>query len=405
MILKPKNITRMGEAYRPTLGPLPDREDVAELSAAWYEYFTSSRRPTPKPVLKESRLTGRDTKRLLKCVARHVTAETLEDETPTLARRHMGAGANGAAVAIAPCHPGRRGTRAPALVAERWVVVKGGGKDGTEPLSSPMEAEDSMAITKAAKGKTPHVVHTMGVVQSEVEGKGWTVSELLRPMLKPTRVHLPVSTLRGLLADLSFAGYARVLETVFQTLWTLAALQSALPGFIHQDLNEDNIMLTPGDGRPHTYTLVARRSGKQLSFRLPSAAGSVKFIDFEFASWSGVPRHVRKLRPYAKLGMDARPKPARDLALFIFVLRTTMQRVDAPRWAPLFSRFAEDVIPAKLQTSKLRTDYDSPTPNANTKIHAPRSGVLSPAQALKHDIFAPLRTRTAGRRPDFRITA
>lgn len=405
MILQPKVLFRLNVAYRPELGPLPDTHDVAELSTDEYRKAARSRRVPTKAVLRDSLLSEAGAKTLLRCVQRHVTEEALESETPRLPRRHMGDGANGAAVAMAPCAPGRL-SRAPRLAAESWVVVKGGGKDGTRPLNLPREAEDAMAITKAAEGKTPHVLRTIGVVPSARLGRGWSVSELLRPMLRPTRSRGAVSTLHGMLNNLSYVGYARILETVFQTVWTLAALQSALPGFIHQDLNEDNIMVTPGDGRAHTYVLTARRSKRSMAFRLPQAAGCVKFIDFEFSSWSRMPRHERKLRPFARLGMDADPKPSRDLALFIFVLRLAMQRIDAPKWAPLFLRFAEDVIPARFQTSRMRTAFDAPTRQANKAMHARGSGVLSPAQALTHPIFAPLRTRPpVGRAAAFRITA
>ena len=405
MILTPNNASRQGETYRVELGPLPDAEEVAALSIKYYNAASRARRKPTRAVLADSKLTGARAKALMKCVKRYVTAETLKEGTPNLARRKMGAGANGAAVALAACHPGKTGTRAPKLAAESWVVVKGGGEDGKRPLNLPLEAEDGVKVTEAARGKTPHVVQTLGVVPSDRVGRGWSVSELLRPMLRPTKTTEGVSTMRHLLSNLGHAGYARVLDAVFQTLWTLAALQNALPGFIHQDLNEDNIMLTPGDGRAHTYVLTKRGTGRGIAFKLPAASGSVKLIDFEFASWSRMPRHGRKLRPFAEYGMDARPKAARDMSLFLFVVRAAMQRVDAPAWAALFSRFIEDVLPAKHQVSALRTELDSATPKGNRAIHARRSGVQSPAQALTHAIFAPLRAPPrSGGRSAFRVT-
>lgn len=405
MILQPKNLSRLGIPFRADLGPLPEPDEVAHLSTKHYRAALRRRRAPPRSELAKNRVSDAKAARLLRCVQKRVSADSLREETPGLGRRFIGSGANGTAVALAPCHPGRIGLRAPKFVAENWVVVKG-GDDGTEPLNLPREAEDGMAIADAARGRTPHVLRTLGLIPSERVGRSWSVMELLRPMLRASRRRGAISTFAGMLSDARRVGYAHMLEAVFQTIWTLAALQEALPGFVHQDLNEGNIMVVPGTGRPTTYILRDRKTGREDAFRLPASAGAVKLIDFEFASWSGVPRHARKLKPHAKLGMSAAPNPVRDLALFVFLLRTAMQRTDAPAWSVLFSRFAEDVIPARLQRGRLRTELDTPTPAGNRALRARGSGVLPPAKALLHPIFSPFRVARASARGDvFRVSA
>lgn len=65
----------------------------------------------------------------------------------------------------------------------------------------------------------------------------------------------------------------------FQVLFTLASLQTKYPGFRHNDLKADNVLVTLGPARSYSF----KYNGLRRTFFLPAGV-SVKLIDFELAS-------------------------------------------------------------------------------------------------------------------------
>ena len=113
----------------------------------------------------------------------------------------------------------------------------------------------------------PHVAQI--VWAGKHEGNIAILTEFIEPYGK---IHT-MRELSSLASDLEWR------SAFFQVLFTLASLQAKHPGFRHNDLKADNVLVTCGPSQ--SYSL--QYNGLRRTFFLPAGV-SVKLIDFELAS-------------------------------------------------------------------------------------------------------------------------
>lgn len=146
---------------------------------------------------------------------------------------------------------------------------------------------------------------------------------------------------------------AAVRHTVFQVLYTLACLQSLLPGFRHNDLSTNNVLVryVPG-GVTATYVIGG------LAYRVSGVPVLVALADYDFVH---VPNHASLTNERITGGlyptMTGAPHPGYDAHFFLSSVARCLRRRAQP--FPAFFGFAAAVLTAP---DRLAAPHDCCTP-------------------------------------------
>ncbi len=173
--------------------------------------------------------------------------------------------------------------------ADSWRVLVAKFGLGEDTERQPCVQHERQALRVVARAPTPHIVR-------EVWGAACQEPDRLLPSsvccLEFVEPWGSIHTMRQLAAKGSDAQWR---EAILQVVFTLLALQATFPGFRHNDLKADNVLITapPADMAQHgTVYAVDARSCVGLPeaarvrrvWRLPRPQLHVKIIDFELAS-------------------------------------------------------------------------------------------------------------------------
>lgn len=129
----------------------------------------------------------------------------------------------------------------------------------------------------------------------------------------------------------------------FQVLFTLLQLQTFYPGFKHNDLKADNVLITNSPKNNLIYTVLGRQGKK--TFRLRNCAVFAKIIDFELACTPdySVIRSSNVLKTdkllYYEFGLTKDKCDAFDIHLLII---DVLKHVEDPN----FQKFINDFFPS-----------------------------------------------------------
>lgn len=179
---------------------------------------------------------------------------------------------------------------------------------------------------------------------------------------------------------------------LFQIVFTLAQLQLVFPGFRHNDLKDNNVlvvMLAEAERFSHTYVLGGGGVGPKR-FRLERAPVDIKIVDFATAH-AHVPAlsnpHVLE-DVFAPQGITKFFCPLYDLHFLVYCF--FMRAYSFPPCAVLttVTRFFYDVIPPKYFLSERLTDGSRLTLAAQHELVADATlAYRSPVEVLDHPFF------------------
>jgi serine/threonine protein kinase len=182
---------------------------------------------------------------------------------------------------------------------------------------------------------------------------------------------------------------------LFQLYYTLACIQYHHPGFKHNDLKCDNILVFKPKTTKTNMFNEYKIYGKV--FYLPANCMQLKIMDFDFSSTDAISNLKIEDQGFNKMGLSTSPNPLYDIHFFLNDVYRLIERT------PIFNALISSVLPIKykgtdsnyLKRYRLSSYYKN---NKQLKgkdfNYIPKKGdILSPIEMILYgDMFSDIKT-------------
>ena len=243
----------------------------------------------------------------------------------------------------------------------------------------------AMAMAQVAgemkrRGVSPHVVRVYcGADADRLSSRMGPLLSARLPRLGPEqarRCHVCVMELFGctmtaVASDGRVANDDMVRDLIFQVVYTLACLQRLVPGFRHNDLSSNNVLVRRRKSGPGSCHASYDFEGTVYVTHTPYFAA---LSDFDFTHARGQPELSNERVLRGTYGIGAEDNASYDTHLYLRSLRSGLMK--SPRRFRETLRFLH-ALP--FTPGRLRPERESPD--------------LVPRRLLRHPYFAPLRHR------------
>jgi len=193
--------------------------------------------------------------------------------------------------------------------------------------------------------------------------------------------------------------YNEFVSLLFQLYYTLACIQYHHPGFKHNDLKSDNILVF----KPETYKINYYHEYKIYgkTFYLPADCMQLKIMDFDMTSSDAIPNLKIEDPGLLKYGFSISPNPVYDIHFFLNeVFRLVKGDVR-------MSQLIDSVLPREfngnnsdyLKRNRLSTYYkhNRQLTGKDFNYIPPKGSMLTPIEMILYgDIFSDIKTDITG---------
>jgi len=194
---------------------------------------------------------------------------------------------------------------------------------------------------------------------------------------------------------LSGIKYNEFMYLLFQLYYTLACIQYHHPGFKHNDLKSDNILVfkpkTTKSNSYHEYKIYGK------VFYLPAACMQLKIMDFDFTATNAIRNLKTEDTIFVKLGLSTSPNPVYDIHFFLNDIYRLIERT------PKFYELISSILPRKyngtdsdyLKRNRLSSYYKNNRHLTGKDFNyiPPKGSILTPIEMILYgDLFKNIKT-------------
>jgi hypothetical protein len=193
--------------------------------------------------------------------------------------------------------------------------------------------------------------------------------------------------------------YNEFMYLLFQLYYTLACIQYHHPGFKHNDLKCDNILVFKPKTTKTNYYHEYKIYGK--TFYLPTDCMQLKIMDFDFTATDAIPNLKTEDSGFVKFGLSTSPNPVYDIHFFL----NDLYRLVKENFK--MSQLIDSVLPREfngndsdyLKRNRLSSYYKNNRQLTGKDFNyiPPKGSMLTPIEMILYgDTFADIKTVLIG---------